>query len=191
MRILVTGGAGFLGRNFVKRFLFDGHSVVVIDNMSTGLPLELGDFSTPKESSKFGLMIGDVRSFFLSTGGFYAPRTFALVVHCAAVVGGRLKIENDPLAVATDLAIDADFFNWVSRDRKAPKVVYFSSSAIFPLELQTREKHVALAEAFVDLNQNRWSKPDLSYGFVKFAGEYLAKFAAEKHNLDVAIYRPF
>ena len=36
MRILVTGGAGFVGTNLVKRLLKDGHDVVSIDNYSTG-----------------------------------------------------------------------------------------------------------------------------------------------------------
>lgn len=36
---------------------------------------------------------------------------FDLIIHLAAVVGGRMTIEGDPLMVATDLAIDAIFFN--------------------------------------------------------------------------------
>jgi GDP-L-fucose synthase len=138
------------------------------------------------------IMYSDCRAFFPATGDFWHPNTFNLIIHCAAIVGGRIKIEEDPLAVATDLSIDAEFFNWLAVNKATkPKVIYFSSSAIYPLELQTREQHVQLAEAYVDLNQNRWSKPDLSYGFAKFAGEYLAKFAAEKYGINVVIYRPF
>jgi nucleoside-diphosphate-sugar epimerase len=36
MRILVTGGVGFIGTNLVKRLLKDGHEVISIDNYSTG-----------------------------------------------------------------------------------------------------------------------------------------------------------
>ena len=36
MRILVTGGAGFVGTNLIKRLLKDGHEVISIDNYSTG-----------------------------------------------------------------------------------------------------------------------------------------------------------
>ena len=36
MKVLVTGGAGFIGTNLVKRLLKDGHEVVSVDNYSTG-----------------------------------------------------------------------------------------------------------------------------------------------------------
>ena len=36
MRVLVTGGAGFIGTNLIKRLLKDGHEVVSVDNYSTG-----------------------------------------------------------------------------------------------------------------------------------------------------------
>ena len=36
MRILVTGGAGFVGTNLIKRLLKDGHEVISVDNYSTG-----------------------------------------------------------------------------------------------------------------------------------------------------------
>lgn len=56
MKILVTGGAGFIGTHLVKRLLADGHQVVVLDNFSSGLrdnlkglPVELveGDVAAP------------------------------------------------------------------------------------------------------------------------------------------------
>ena len=37
MKILVTGGAGFIGTNLIKRLLQDGHEVTSIDNYNTGL----------------------------------------------------------------------------------------------------------------------------------------------------------
>ena len=36
MRVLVTGGAGFVGTNLIKRLLKDGHEVISVDNYSTG-----------------------------------------------------------------------------------------------------------------------------------------------------------
>jgi nucleoside-diphosphate-sugar epimerase len=197
VKVLISGGAGFVGRHFAKRLLDDGHIVTIVDNMYAGKELYDWEFKpnvwdpNTRSVKNLQLMIGDCRSFFASSGDVWSANRFDLIIHCAAIVGGRVKIEDHPLEVALDLAIDSEFFRWVTDRKPYPKVIYFSSSAVYPLELQTRDKHVALSESYVDLAQNRWSKPDMTYGFVKFAGEYLAKFAHDKYGLDVAIYRPF
>ncbi len=40
-KILITGGAGFIGSNVADRFIQDGHKVVIIDNLSTGVEANL------------------------------------------------------------------------------------------------------------------------------------------------------
>ena len=191
MRILITGGNGFIGRAFAKRFLDTGHTVTIVDDMSSGVPREDWAFQ-PNSIEKLQLLIGECRSFFASAGKHWAPNKFDLILHCAAIVGGRVKIEDDPLAVGTDLSIDSEFFNWVSHAEKPlPKVIYFSSSAAYPTELQTKNRHCKLSEELLTFDRTRVGMPDLTYGFVKLAGEYLAKFAVEKYGVDVKIYRPF
>ena len=191
MRILILGGAGFVGRHFAKRFLDTGHAVTIVDDMSSGVPREDWAFQ-PNSIEKLQLLIGECRSFFASAGKHWAPNKFDLILHCAAIVGGRVKIEDDPLAVGTDLSIDSEFFNWVSHAEKPlPKVIYFSSSAAYPTELQTKNRQCKLSEELLTFDRTRVGMPDLTYGFVKLAGEYLAKFAVEKYGVDVKIYRPF
>jgi nucleoside-diphosphate-sugar epimerase len=200
MKVFITGGLGFVGRHFAKRLLDDGHTVAIVDDLSSGTELHDWMFKPNGWDEKtrsipnLQLMISDCRAWFRAAGpgSLWSADKFDLIIHCAAIVGGRIKIEEDPLRVATDLAIDSEFFMWLA-DCKATrtKVIYFSSSAVYPLELQTRERHLPLSESFVNFNSTRWAKPDLTYGFVKLAGEYLAKFAAEKYGLDVVIYRPF
>jgi len=76
---------------------------------------------------------------------------FDLIVHLAAVVGGRLTIESDLLKVATDLAINATFFNWIVKELPRPrKVLYFSSSAVYPVGEQTITHNGPLAEIVND-----------------------------------------
>lgn len=186
MRVLITGSHGFVGRRFVRHFLEQGATVHGVDNLSSGIPIDQWYFTPTKE---FLFAQEDCREWFeyRTAGGFN------LIIHCAAVVGGRLKIEGDPLAVATDLAIDSDFFNWVVADKNSlpKKVIYFSSSAVYPTMFQQKQQHCALSEGFVNLNATRVGMPDQTYGFSKLAGEYLAQVAAKKYGLDVVIYRPF
>jgi len=185
MRALVTGGCGFVGRRFVNRLINLGHDVVVVDNLYSGKPLD--DWPHQPEK-KFDLHYMDVRDFFHA----YSSARFDLVVHLAAVVGGRVNIESDPLAVATDLSIDAEMFNWVVRSKTMPKVIYFSSSAVYPLSLQQRDNNVPLPEIALEFNEtDDFEFPDMTYGWAKLSGELLAKYAHEHYGLDVRIYRPF
>ncbi len=59
MKYLVTGGAGFLGRNLSKSLLNDGHSVIVVDNLVTG---SMTNISEMKKNEKFQFINGDVRA---------------------------------------------------------------------------------------------------------------------------------
>lgn len=197
MKALCLGGCGFVGRRFCRRLLNDGWEVDVIDDLSTGLPLNKWPAflqPTTEQRERLHFRYDDARASF--RGGFLQPSAYDLVIHLAAVVGGRLKIEGDPLAVATDLSIDADFFNWLTRDAwiepgRSRKVIYFSSSAVYPIESQQRDSHCALSEGMVKLGGTRLGMPDMTYGWSKLTGEYLAKHAVEKYGVDVAIYRPF
>ena len=71
---------------------------------------------------------------------------FDLIVHLAAIVGGRDTIENYPLAVGTDLSIDAEFFNWAVRTKQS-KIIYFSSSAAYPIHFQIKGSIHKLVES--------------------------------------------
>src|SRR5215469_13287572 len=113
MRVLVTGGAGFVGRRFVKYFADCGDEVTLIDNMISGVPLE--DWvHRPGKTDNLRVHFADCRTIMTAM----QPGYFDLIVHCAAVVGGRMAIEHDTLAVATSMALDADMFNWVVRGKK-------------------------------------------------------------------------
>lgn len=190
MRVIVTGSHGFVGRHFVRRFLDLGHEVTAVDDMSAGLPASQWMFKPKRLIHEIKFYQEDLRKFVQRQTP--RPDHFDLVVHCAAVVGGRLKIEGDPLAVATDLSIDAELFNWIAKCKtRRPKLIYFSSSAVYPIELQTQSAHVALCESMTSLDTTRIGMPDMTYGWAKLTGEMLAKHAVEKYGMEVVIYRPF
>jgi nucleoside-diphosphate-sugar epimerase len=159
-KILITGNKGFVGRHLKQYYASYGTEFTLID-------INGGE---------------DARAFFKRN-----DTQFDMVFHCAALVGGRLFIENAPLSVALDLSIDAEFFNWVIRTR--PKAVaYFSSSAAYPIELQTLNSGHKLKETDIDLNNIK--NPDYTYGWAKLTGEYLAQFALER-GINVKVFRPF
>jgi UDP-glucose 4-epimerase len=185
-RVLVTGGCGFVGRHFVNELVNRGHEVTVVDDLSTGL--EPGKWPTHLRPDRpFAFKHGDVRQELANFGS-----DFDLVIHLAAVVGGRMTIEGDPLKVATDLAIDATFFNWLSKLAVAPKVVLnFSSSAAYPIHLQTRENRCLLTESMINFDSDGLGIPDMTYGWSKLTAEFLAQYCVNNYGINVVSFRPF
>jgi nucleoside-diphosphate-sugar epimerase len=112
---------------------------------------------------------------------------FDLVVHCAAVVGGRETIERDPLATAESLSIDAEMFRWAAIARPG-RVLYFSSSAAYPVSLQ-EGLHYQLHEDDV-WGEDGLIDPDEVYGWGKVTGELLAD-RLRATGVPVTVVRPF
>ena len=92
------------------------------------------------------------------------------------------------MKVALDLAIDALFFRWICL-HKPSRVLYPSSSAAYPVDLQTESDAVALNET--DINFKKMGQPDMTYGWTKLTGEYLASIAASHYGVSVTCIRPF
>ena len=187
MKALVTGGAGFVGRRFCEYLLGQGYKVTCVDPIvprTGGLPPEQWPFFNPIGHDSFTFYKCDCRDFFLED-----KSKFDLVVHLAAMVGGRIMIENEPLAIAQDLAIDAIFFDWASKIRPN-KILYFSSSASYPVKYQAHGCHVSLTEDMISFASDI-GMPDLTYGWAKLTGEYLGRLAHKNYDLDIVSYRPF
>jgi nucleoside-diphosphate-sugar epimerase len=162
-RAVVTGSTGFIGRHFVDRLVRDGFDVDCCDT----------DNPWPHAT--------DCRDFFRASHTRYD-----LAVHAAAIVGGRAKIDGEPLAIADNLSIDSAAFQWAALTRPH-RFVYFSSSAAYPVWLQTASLH-RLSER--DINMSRPEEPDSMYGWAKLTGERLATVARDA-GVDVRVFRPF
>jgi nucleoside-diphosphate-sugar epimerase len=134
----------------------------------------------------------DVRDFFRAYLNQPPDRSlpmFGDVIHLASIVGGRSLIDGDPLLVATDLAIDAELFCW-ARVVKPDRILYASSSAAYPIRLQGAVGSMALKEEEIGFGMEL-GMPDMTYGWSKLTGEYLARLAARHYGLHVACVRPF
>jgi nucleoside-diphosphate-sugar epimerase len=196
-----------VGRHVVKylisRRLSD--SVWIVDNLFTGrppeqwLPREFALESATGISKSYtfkGITITfvhqDVRDFFrayLDRPADGSLPIFGDVIHLASIVGGRSMIEGDPLLVGTDLAIDAEMFCW-ARVVRPERLLYASSSAAYPIRLQGTVGSIALKEEEIGFGMEL-GMPDMTYGWSKLTGEYLARLASRHYGLHVACVRPF
>jgi len=160
---LITGSAGFIGHHVAAAFGQAGYDVTRVDTRTPGDPVDARDYfrenSTP----------------------------FDVVVHCAAVVGGRKVVIGDPLAHAHNLEIDAALFAWARRARPG-RVVYFSSSCAYPVRLARAGKH--LHEDDITWPPAAGMMPDELYGWTKLTGELLAR-TAQDDGVMVSVVRPF
>lgn len=205
---LVTGGAGFVGRHLTKGLLARGvREIWMVDDLSTGRKPEewlsqgwnktrKGNVITYSNGNKrIHLIKEDALHFFhdlaLGRRKDSIPR-FGDVFHLASIVGGRSLIEGDPILVAKDLAIDSAFFLWITREKeRAQRVLYASSSAAYPIHLQGKKGALALAENYIDFKPGAFGVPDLTYGWSKLTGEFLARLAHQKYGIHIACVRPF
>ncbi len=190
-KILVTGGAGFVGRHLCKALLERRDAVICVDNI---VPLTGGicpitndgwPLFNPFDYKNFTFIKDDCRNYFMRVN----DTDFDEVYHLAAMVGGREMIEHNPLAVAEDLAIDSLFWQWAKKTKPA-KSVCFSSSAAYPIKYQRQQGYKLLTEDMIDFQDNI-GLPDLSYGWAKLTHEYLARLAYVKHGIKSVTYRPF
>lgn len=162
-RALVTGSSGFIGRH------------MAVELINRGWQVELCDLT-------LGFGWADANELFRTQSYVYD-----LVVHCAYHVGGRMGIDKEPARFAKNLQLDASMFEWAVRT-KQKRVLYFSSSAAYPVDLQQSYLEGPMAEYAIDLDEP--GLPDGRYGWAKLTGEHMAR-AARLEGLPVTVVRPF
>ena len=189
-KVLVTGGAGFVGRHLVKDLLNRNWEVTIVDALVPGTGAISPEFGwplfEPRDYDNFNFLGTDCRDFFIEN----KDTDFDYIFHLAALVGGRLTIENNPLAVANDLAIDSEMWKWASI-RENLKVINFSSSAAYPVYIQKSTSNIIkLKEEMISFDE-KLGMPDLTYGWAKLTSEYLGVIAWQKYGIKNVVYRPF
>jgi len=135
MKILVTGGAGFIGSNLAQRLLTEGHSVTVLDNLQSGYRVNLEALPGVR------FVEGDVRK---QETVLEAAEGAKVIFHLAASVGNKRSIDM-PLDDAKTNVLGTLTVLETARRLSIPKVVFSSSAGIFG-ELKTlpiREDHPA------------------------------------------------
>ncbi|HEX3540115.1 MAG TPA: NAD-dependent epimerase/dehydratase family protein [Acidimicrobiales bacterium] len=171
MRALVTGGAGFIGSTLVDRLLAEGHSVDVIDNLSTG---SLANLSAARANPDHQLTFHqlDVRS--PAVKELLARRRPEVVFHLAAQADVRVSVA-DPVFDADVNVLGSLQVIEAARAAGAGKVVFASSGGTIygdpdPSQLPVKESHP--------------QRPISPYGVAKKAvGDYLYAYR-ELHNLE-------
>ncbi|MDX9946708.1 MAG: SDR family oxidoreductase [Bacteroidales bacterium] len=159
-KVLVTGGAGFIGSNLVESLLASDNSVVCLDNFSTGKRENISGFIN---NSRFKLIEGDIRNY---SDCERAAQGVDYVFHQAAL-GSVPRSIKDPVT-STDVNIGG-FVKMLNASRQAgvKRFIYAASSS-------TYGDHPGLPKV-----EDKIGKPLSPYAITKYVDElYAANFAA-------------
>ena len=156
MRVLVTGGGGFIGSHLVRRLLADGCAVRILDSFATGRRANLDDLGDAE------LIEGDVQSY---ERVHAATRGCDAVLHQAALPSVPRSVQ-DPLMTNVVNVTGTLNVLLAARDCDVRRVVYASSSSVYGAN-ETLPKHEGLQTA-----------PMSPYAVSKLAGEgYVRAFS--------------
>jgi UDP-glucose 4-epimerase len=167
---VVTGGAGFIGSHIAERLLRDGHTVRIVDNLSTGKRANLELLKGNVEF--YDVSITDLKALLPLFGGVDT------VFHHAALASVPLSIDN-PLLTHEHNATGTLNVLVAARDAGVRRVVYAASSAAYGNDASEQQVETASP------------KPLSPYGVSKLAGEYYSQSFAQVYGLETVCLRYF
>jgi nucleoside-diphosphate-sugar epimerase len=169
-KYLVTGGAGFIGSNIVKRLLSEGHVVRVVDNFSTGKKKNIAPFL-----DKIDLLDGDFTDLDVARS---AVKGMDYLIHTGAIpsvprsVDDPIKTNNSNITGTLNLLI-------ASRDEKVKRFVYSASSSAYgDSKVMPKEETMPTA-------------PKSPYAIQKLVGEMYCQNFYKIYGLETVCLRYF
>jgi len=181
MKILITGGAGFIGSHLSNKYLNKGHDVYIIDDLSTGSRSNIKFLEdNPKYKKNIFVTIDSIfnRDVMLELIGICD-----IVVHLAAAVGVKYIIENPLSSIVTNIKGTEIVLEYCDKFKK--KVFLASTSEVYG-----KHTHAPLIETddsiYGPSTKSRWS-----YAATKLVDEFTALAYHRTKGLEVIIGRLF
>lgn len=174
MKVLVTGGAGFIGRWVVKRLLDDGHNVWVLDDLSNGEESNIAEF---KEHPGFQQFVkGDIKDEELLTHLF--KNHFEICYHLGASINVQDSID-DPRTTFNNDTLGTFYVLEQCRKHRV-KIVFMSTCMVYDKCID----EAGITEAHP-------TKPASPYAGAKIAAENMVLSYFHAYDLPVVVVRPF
>lgn len=171
-KILITGGAGFIGSNLTEYFLGKGHEVVVLDNFATG---HRHNIAQHEGNANFQLIEGDIRNM---VDCEKAVNGVDYVLHQAAL-GSVPRSIKDP-QTSNEVNVSG-FLNMLvaARDAKVKRFIYAASSSTY-----------GDSEALPKV-EGKIGKPLSPYAITKYVNELYAEIFSKTYGLETIGLRYF
>jgi len=174
MKILVTGGAGFIGSNLAEALLTDKRveKVRVLDNLSTGSLENIREF---EGHPKFELVIGDIQDYAIC---LEATNNIDLVSHQAALGSVPRSIKDPLTSNNVNITGTLNIFT-AAKERNIKRVVYAASSS-------TYGDHPGLPKT-----EDKIGRPLSPYAVTKYVNELYASVYADLYGIEMIGLRYF
>ncbi|MBC7259838.1 MAG: NAD-dependent epimerase/dehydratase family protein [Chloroflexi bacterium] len=180
-RVLVTGGASFIGSHLVDALVGEGARVRIVDDLSSG---RLDNIRHHLDAGSVEFVQADLREPGVARA---AMRDIQTVFHLAADHGGRGYVDTHQAGPATDFFLGGLIF-WEARRADVEKVVYASSGCVYPNYLQTDpNQDMYLTE---DLVKPPYDADNL-YGWSKLMNELTLQAYCREYGMKGASCRYF
>jgi len=169
MKILVTGGAGYIGSHTIKELLKEGHTVVAFDN------LENGHRQAVLASAR--LVVGNL-SDKEKLNALFSENNFDAVIHFAGFIEAGQSVI-DPLLYFKNNVADSIILLEVMKDNNVKKIVFSSSAAVYgePKDVPIKEDHP--------------TNPTNAYGLTKLMFEQMLSWADKAYGIKSVSLRYF
>jgi len=171
-KVLVTGGAGFIGSHIADRLLADGYHVTVLDNLSTG---KLQNLKRCSNNPNFRFIKGDIRDGKIIDG---AVAGVDAVIHEAAITSVPLSMKNPKLVFSVNSAATMNLLKSCVKN-KVKRFVFASSAAVYG------------AAKKMPISEDAPTKPLSPYGESKLRSEKYCQKFWDEHGLETVCLRYF
>jgi UDP-glucuronate 4-epimerase len=178
MRILVTGGAGFIGSHLVERLLAAGHAVVILDDFNDFYDPQIKEANIAGFAKDVPVHHVDLRDG-ASVRNLFHHEKFEVIAHLAARAGVRPSIQYPQLYYDTNVAGTLHLLE-AARVTGVERFIFASSSSVYGAS-----KTVPFSE---DQHLTQTFSP---YAATKIAGEFLCSTYSHLHQLRVVALRYF
>lgn len=166
MKVVITGGAGFIGSHVAELFLTTGHTVIIVDDLSRG----------KRENIPNGAMLYQVNICGPELTGLFEHERPQAVIHLAAQVDVSVSV-GDPLQDAQVNIIGSLNLFETCRRVGVRRVVYSSSAAVYG------------EPEYLPIDEGHRIVPQTPYGISKYVPEMYLQFYREVYGLEYTVVR--
>ena len=176
-KILITGGAGYIGSHVAKQLLEEGKEIIILDNLSTGNTLTLDTLTKIK---KFVFVKEDLKNF-ERIKEVFKKYDISAILHFAASIVVPESVEN-PYKYYMNNTVNTTNLIGLAKKYKVPKFIFSSTAAVYG-------EPKSLSEYGIDEEYN--TQPINPYGSSKLMSENILKDIYNTSGLRYIIFRYF